>query len=167
MFVVRYRHRVAYLVGLGWICVNRALRAPKKVSSVLWWWCLTISCLWPALQPGSRWQDTWYDLSTIELVRWLLHLPYPASPSTRSDWWNSPIEAQSLQSLFQGKLLQREFVFCFVLFCYFRGTPTACGGCQARGQIGAASSTYTTAHGNTRSLTHWERPGIEPHPQGC
>ena len=22
--------------------------------------------------------------------------------------------------------------------------------------------TYTTAHGNTRSLTHWARPGIEP-----
>ena len=29
-------------------------------------------------------------------------------------------------------------------------------------QIWAASLTYTTAHGNTRSLTHWMRPGIEP-----
>ena len=29
-------------------------------------------------------------------------------------------------------------------------------------QIWAASSTYTTAHGNARSLTHWLRPGIEP-----
>ena len=28
--------------------------------------------------------------------------------------------------------------------------------------IRAASATYTTAHGNTRSLTHWGRPGIEP-----
>ena len=28
--------------------------------------------------------------------------------------------------------------------------------------IQAASSTYTTAHGNTGSLTHWGRPGIEP-----
>ena len=24
------------------------------------------------------------------------------------------------------------------------------------------STTYTTAHGNTGSLTHWARPGIEP-----
>ena len=28
--------------------------------------------------------------------------------------------------------------------------------------IGAMSVTYTTVHGNTRSLTHWARPGIEP-----
>ena len=31
---------------------------------------------------------------------------------------------------------------------------------QLRSQ--AASATYTTAHGNTGSLTHWVRPGIEP-----
>ena len=29
-------------------------------------------------------------------------------------------------------------------------------------QIRAASATYTTTHGNPRSLTHWARPGIEP-----
>ena len=28
-------------------------------------------------------------------------------------------------------------------------------------QIWATSVTYTTAHGNTRSLTHWARPGIK------
>ena len=28
--------------------------------------------------------------------------------------------------------------------------------------ISATSATYTTAWGNTGSLTHWERPGIEP-----
>ena len=28
--------------------------------------------------------------------------------------------------------------------------------------MGATSTTYTTAHGNARSLTHWARPGIEP-----
>ena len=28
--------------------------------------------------------------------------------------------------------------------------------------IQASSSTYTTAHGKARSLTHGERPGIEP-----
>ena len=29
-------------------------------------------------------------------------------------------------------------------------------------QIQAVSLTYTTAHGNARSLTRWARPGIEP-----
>ena len=29
-------------------------------------------------------------------------------------------------------------------------------------QIRTASSNYTTAHGNARSPTQWERPGIEP-----
>ena len=62
----------------------------------------------------------------------------------------------------------------FVLFCFvfplFRATLTACGGSQARGQIGAVAAslhhshsnagsephlqpTYTTAHGNGGSLT--------------
>ena len=67
------------------------------------------------------------------------------------------------------------FLFFFVLF--FRVTPEAYGSSQARGQIEAAAAglshghsgtaseprlTYTTAHGNTRSLTHWTRPGIKP-----
>ena len=29
-------------------------------------------------------------------------------------------------------------------------------------RIRAASATYTTAHRNARSLTHWTRPGIQP-----
>ena len=29
-------------------------------------------------------------------------------------------------------------------------------------EIWAAASTYTITHGNTRSLTHWARPGFEP-----
>ena len=67
-------------------------------------------------------------------------------------------------------------IFFFLLF---RATPTAYGGSQARGQIGAAAAglpqpqqlriqavsvTYTTAHGNAGSLTHWARPGIKPAP---
>ena len=50
-------------------------------------------------------------------------------------------------------------------------------GSQTRGPIGAVAgslyshsnagselhlATYTTAHGNPRSSTHWARPGIEP-----
>ena len=32
----------------------------------------------------------------------------------------------------------------------------------ARGQVGAAPVTYTTAWGNTGSLIHGDRPGMEP-----
>ena len=38
----------------------------------------------------------------------------------------------------------------------------AYGGSQARGQIKLQLPAYTTAHGNTGSLTHLARPGIEP-----
>ena len=71
------------------------------------------------------------------------------------------------------------FFFLSFVFCLFRAALSAYGGSQTRGQIGAiaaglrhsynnASSeqatpvTYATAHSNSRSLTHWERPGIEP-----
>ena len=65
-----------------------------------------------------------------------------------------------------------------VCVCVFRATSVAYGSSQARGQIGATaaslhpqpqqrqiwatSATYTTAHSNAKSLTHWVRPGIEP-----
>ena len=55
---------------------------------------------------------------------------------------------------------------------FFRAVPSAHGRSQARSWIRAAAAglrqshsnsvTYTTAHGNARSLTHWSRPGIEP-----
>ena len=78
---------------------------------------------------------------------------------------------------FTSQLLK---IVCIYLFTYylFRATPAAYGSAQARGGIGAAAAglhyshssigiwatfvTYTSAYGNTRSLTHWERPGIEP-----
>ena len=62
-------------------------------------------------------------------------------------------------------------VFCL---CFFRAAPAAYGGSQARGPIGAlaaqpqqrqiwaASTTYTTAHTNSGSPTHWARARIEP-----
>ena len=62
--------------------------------------------------------------------------------------------------------------------CVFRASATAIWGFQARGLIGAAATglhhshssarsepylvTYTRAHSNFGSLTHWARPGIEP-----
>ena len=71
-------------------------------------------------------------------------------------------------------------LFCFALLCFFRAAPVAYGSswaswldqscsCQAMPQpqpqpcrIWATFLTYTTAHNNARSLTHWERLGIEP-----
>ena len=68
--------------------------------------------------------------------------------------------------------------FLFGLFAFSRAAPAAYGGSQDRGPIGAVatslhqshsntrseirpvSATYTTAHGNAGSLTHWARPGI-------
>ena len=68
------------------------------------------------------------------------------------------------------QLFNFSFFFFFLLL---RAVSIAYGGSQARGQIGATaagpqhripamSATYTTAHGNARSLTYWMRPGIEP-----
>ena len=67
--------------------------------------------------------------------------------------------------------------YLFIYFCFFRATLVACGSSQARGRIGAVATslhpghskarsephllTYTTAHGNAGSLTHWVRPGIK------
>ena len=70
--------------------------------------------------------------------------------------------------------LSEAISFCV---CLFRATPLAYGDSQARGLVGAAAAghchtqqlriqaasvTYTTAHGNAASLTHWARPEIEP-----
>ena len=60
--------------------------------------------------------------------------------------------------------------------CLFRAVPVAYRSSQARGsnrsyscqpmpqqlRFQGVSETYTTAHSNAGSLTHWMRPGIEP-----
>ena len=45
-------------------------------------------------------------------------------------------------------------------WCFFRASPVAYGGSQARGWTGAAAAGLH--HSNAESLTHWVRPGIEP-----
>ena len=77
----------------------------------------------------------------------------------------------------QGSAVSFSFFLCFSLYTV---TPVTYGSPQARGRIGsiatrlhhshshwqhqirATSAIYTTAHGSTRSLTHWMRPGIKP-----
>ena len=76
--------------------------------------------------------------------------------------------------IYSGSLLALFYLFIYLIF---RAAPAAYGSSQARGWIGATagampqsqqhriwaeSVTYTTAHSNARSLTHWVRPGIEP-----
>ena len=66
--------------------------------------------------------------------------------------------------------------FFFLSFSLFRAAPAAYGGSQAPNQsrshrptpqpqqhgIQAMTATFSTAHGNASSLTHWARPGMEP-----
>ena len=82
------------------------------------------------------------------------------------------------QDSFIGSGRSDSLLFFFCLFAFSRAAPLAYGGPQARGLIEAvaaglhqshsnwgiwaASVTYTIARGNTGSLTHWVRPGIEP-----
>ena len=76
-----------------------------------------------------------------------------------------------------SNLSRKYFFFFFFFFLLFRGHHSiwrfpgqglnwSCS-CWPTPQpqqhrIWAASSTYTTAHGNAGSLTHWARPGTEP-----
>ena len=70
------------------------------------------------------------------------------------------------------------FFFFFFFFCFFGTVPTAYGGSQARGWIGAAATDLHHSHSHTesepclwptpqllamldRSATHWAEPGIE------
>ena len=65
-------------------------------------------------------------------------------------------------------------LFLLLLSDFLTAAPVTYGSSQARGGTGAAaahlchshshtgSATYTKAHSNTRSLTHWVRPGMEP-----
>ena len=51
------------------------------------------------------------------------------------------------------KIVFYGYFFSFFFF-FFRVKGVAYGSSQARGQIGAASATYTTAHSNAGCLTH-------------
>ena len=91
-------------------------------------------------------------------------------------------QVYQLEILFQRTIMKFIKIYpsrSFFSFFLFGATPVAYGSSQARGQIRAAaasqsnpqlqqhwiwvtSATYAIAHSNTRSLTHWARPGIQP-----
>ena len=90
------------------------------------------------------------------------------------------VGAESKTNLLLGSFYLFYFIafFFFFFFFFFRAAPSTHGSSQARQsnescscrptpqpqqcRIQAVTATHTTAHGNTRSLTHWARPGIEP-----
>ena len=55
-----------------------------------------------------------------------------------------------------------SIVFFFFFGVFFRAAPTAYGGSQARGPIGAMAAGLHHSHSNARSLAHWAKPGVEP-----
>ena len=94
--------------------------------------------------------------------------PTPQGQPEPQKWWYWSLKP----------LCQKGTLFFSFFFLLFRATLTAYGSSQSRGQIRATaaglapqprqrkiwalSSTYTIAHGNTGSRTHWARPGMEP-----
>ena len=102
------------------------------------------SAIWPALDGGPR---------------GLLKPPQGGLPLDHYIW--------TMSQVFRAHHTTSSNIhfLSFFVFCLFRALPTAYGGFQARGLIGAAAAslrhnqsnvsvTYTTAHSNARSLTH-------------
>ena len=56
----------------------------------------------------------------------------------------------------------RQLLLFFFLSFIFGTTLTTYGSSYARGRIGNTAAGLRHSHSNTRILTHWERPGIEP-----
>ena len=57
----------------------------------------------------------------------------------------------------------RHFIiFKIIIFVFLGPHPTAYGGSQASGLIGAVADGLHHSHSNAGSLTHGARPGIEP-----
>ena len=108
-----------------------------------WWWCLFK--MWIRGFPCTRkMMETraWWSFS--RLFSFFLSLFLSFFHGCTRGIWKFPGPNQSCS-------------------CWPTPQPQQCG-------IQAMSLTYTTAHGNTGSLTHWVRPqwdaGLNPHPQG-
>ena len=57
------------------------------------------------------------------------------------------------------KLYYTGIKYNLFVFCLFRAAPTAYGGSQARGPVGAVAAGLHNCHGNARSEPHlWHTP---------
>ena len=85
--------------------------------------------------------------------------------------WPKPLQLVSQPIAPQWNSTNFVFVWLLVLFCFlgphfWQGSNWSCS-CRPtpqprRQQSWASSVTYTAAHSNDVSLTHWVRPGIKP-----
>ena len=75
-----------------------------------------------------------------------------------SDFIKDKVTSTLLSIIRYSKILSLSLSFFF--FCLFRATPTANGGSQARGQIGATAAGLGHSHSNTGS-----QQSLQPPPQ--
>ena len=89
------------------------------------------------------------------LVQRKISLTQPMGP-----WKLWPLSSSlALSHTLSLSRLQLMEIFVFV-FCFFRATPAAYGGSQARSQIGAAAAGIHRSHSNAR-----RKPDLQPIPQ--
>ena len=105
-----------------------------------------------------------------------LNLSWRCDPHCSCDLWSAAAMPYPLTHYTRLKPPQwPKLHLFFFFFSLFRAAFEAYGSSQARGQIGttaasprhshsmwAMSATYSTVHGNARSITHRVRPEIEP-----
>ena len=90
-------------------------------------------------------------------------------------WWNWVVTVILSSKVFliaSCFLLLGAWIFFFIFFGFLQHMEVPRLGVElelsyaglrhSNTGIRAASATYTIAHSNTRSLTHWARPGIKP-----
>ena len=138
---------------------------------------------WPVCtgwRPSSdlAWLCLWHTPAAVASIR-------PPSLGTSICWGCSPEKQKNKtrENIWAIRELSHHcycyyYCFLFFVFFYFLGLYlqhmevrklgsnwSYSSGLMPQPQqlrIQAEPVTYTTAHGNTRSLTHWARPGIEP-----
>ena len=141
-----------------------------------WFWCI---------QPWSTLWEILFDNMLFALYWWRIW--GSEKPSNLSQASQCLVAEQNFSTWACmpdpiGWSPMKDILFYFNIYIYFfllfRAAPVAYESSQASGLIGAnscrptpqaqglgiraTSATYTTAQGNTRLLTHWTRPGIEP-----
>ena len=123
---------------MGYMPIPRPIAVPKKdeIMAGSWGWCQ----------------------SQVMMARSMVRKEVQGPCSTSPGLLGSGLEAQghlaSVSLLCPRPQVLHQDVFVFV-FCFFRAAPTAYGGSQASGQIGATAAGLHHSHSNARALTHW------------